>query len=277
MVVLLSLGSALAYGLSDFIGGLLSRRTSPWAIAVSGQAAATVLTTLLALAVDGDPQPTDWWWAALAGVGSGAGAGFLYRGLASGRMGVVAPVSAVGAALLPVVVGIALGERPSLLTWIGVGCALPAIWLVSRTTDDAGTGGATAGLLDGVLAGLGFGLLFAALGQVGDDSGFGPLALTQAVAVVATVALAVALRAAWLPRDRAAAVGASIGVLSTAATVLFQLATRTGLLAVAAVLTSLYPALTVLLATLVLREPIGRAQGIGLGLAALAVALVAAG
>lgn len=279
MVVVLALGASLAYGLSDFVGGLLSRRTSPWAIAVVGQVVATVLTLALAVVVGGDPEPADWWWSALAGVGVGAGAGFLYRGLSAGRMGVVAPVSAVGAALLPVLVGLGTGERPSAITWLGVGCAFPAIWLVSRT-DGAASGTAAAGgsgFLDGVLAGVGFGLLFAALGQVPDTAGFGPLTLTQGVSVLATIALAVCLRESWVPRDRWVLGGGVVGLLGTGGTVSFQLATQTGLLTIAAVVTSLYPALTVLLATLVLRERIGRIQGVGLALAAAAVSLVAAG
>jgi len=275
VVVVLALGSALAYGLSDFIGGFASRRASPWAVAVVGQASSAVCVLVAALLLGGSAVPADWAWAALAGVGSGAGAGFLYRGLSAGRMGVVAPVSAVGAALLPVLVGVAIGERPSLLTWHGVACAFPAIWLVSRSDQPATVRGGD-GLVDGVLAGAGFGVLFAALDQVHAEAGFGPLVLTQAVAVVSTAVLAASLSAGWTPgRSSLPAVWA--GVLSALANVLFLLATQTGLLAVAAVLTSLYPALTVLLAALVLREAIGRVQSVGLLLALTAVTLVAAG
>jgi len=278
--VVLALGCALAYGLSDFIGGILARRISAWTVAVVAHSVATVLTLGLVLATAGDPTGADWAWSALAGVGTGAGAGFLYRGLAAATMTVVAPVSALLAALLPVLVGVLTGDRPSTVTWVGVAIALPAIWLVSQVHEDIDPDRQQAhrgGLVDGVLAGLGFGVLFAALGQVPADAGFGPLALTQAMAVLATVALAVALRAAWVPRDRTALRAAGIGVLGMGATVLFLLATQTGLLTVAAVLSSLYPATTVLLAAAVLRERIERVQGVGLALAGLAVALVAAG
>lgn len=281
MVVLLSLGSALAYGLSDFIGGLLSRRISPWSVAVVGQTTAAVLTIGLALVIGGEPTASDWWWSALGGIGSGTGAAILYRGLGAGSMAVVAPVSALFAALVPALVGVFTGERPELLTWLGIACALPAIWLVSMVEDhpDSGPVGRrrSAELVDGVLAGLGFGLLFAALGQVPEEAGFGPLALTQVVAVVSTIVLAIALGAPWWPRDRSAARAVSVGLLGTAATAMFLLATQTGLLTVAGVLSSLYPATTVLLAALVLHERIGRAQGVGLVLAVTAVALVAAG
>lgn len=276
MVVLLALGSALAYGLADFVGGLLSRRTGVWSVAAVGQATSTVCTAVVALLVTGDPGAGDWIWGATAGVGSGVGTVFLYRGLASGRMSVVAPLSAVGAALLPVLVGIAAGERPAALTWLGVGCAFPAIWLVSRTRDGT-TPPARGGVVDGLLAGVGFGVLFTTLGQVPDSAGLGPLALAQAVSVVVIVAIAVTLRSSWLPRDRFAAAAGVAGLLGAVATGLFLLATQSGLLAVAAVLSSLYPAATVLLAALVLHERIGRAQGLGLLLAATAVGLVAAG
>jgi uncharacterized membrane protein len=136
MAVVLALFSAVAYGLSDFVGGLLSRRTSAWAVAVVGQASSTVVTATLALVVPGAPRPVDFAWALLAGVGTGMGTGFLYRGFSSGRMSVVAPVSAVGAALVPVLVGAVTGERPTLLVWAGVVAALPGIWLVASTPED---------------------------------------------------------------------------------------------------------------------------------------------
>jgi drug/metabolite transporter (DMT)-like permease len=290
MAVLLALVSALAYGLSDFLGGILSRRTSAWAVAVVAQLSSAVCTALLALAVPGDPVGADFGWAALAAVGSGAGAGFLYRGFATGRMGVVAPISAVGAALVPALVGAATGERPAPLVWAGMVAALPAIWLVSRTPGDrlagddrAGDGGSSergrsaAGVVDGVLAGLGFGLLFAALGQVPDSAGWWPLALCQALSVLAVVAVATALRGDWWPRGRTVRLAVFAGPLGATATGAFLLASQQGYLAVAGVLASLYPASTVLLAAMLLHEKVHRAQGVGLGLCALAVVLVAGG
>jgi len=276
--ILLALGCAVAYGLSDFVGGVLSRRTSMWAVAVAAQMMAAVVTTGLALVFTGDVEPADWFWALVAGVGGGAGTVFLYRGLGSGRMGVVAPLSAVGTALVPLAVGVAAGERPGALTWTGVVLALPAVWMVARTPE-AGpvTGSAVDDMANGLSAGLGFGVLFAALGQVPDQAGLGPLALTQWTAVGVTIAVALALGAAWVPRDRAALTAASAGVLSSAATLMFLLSTQSGLLTVAGVLAALYPAVTVVLAAIVLREAIHRHQAVGLALTAVAVALVAAG
>jgi drug/metabolite transporter (DMT)-like permease len=291
MAVLLALCSALAYGLSDFLGGIVSRRTSAWPVAVVAQTSSACCTALVAFFVHGSPSPADFWWALLAGVGSGMGAAFLYRGFAGGRMSVVAPVSAVGAALVPVLVGVVTGERPAPLVWVGVVAALPAIWLVSSTpappsapAEDLPVGGAeparpgfAAGLLDGVLAGVGFGVLFAALGQVPESSGWWPLAFCQAVAVPAVVVLAVAVGASWVPRGRTVRLAAFAGPLGATATGLFLLSSQQGFLTVAGVLASLYPASTVLLAAVVLHEKVHRAQGVGLGLCALAVVLVAGG
>ena len=282
MAVVLALVSALAYGLSDFVAGLLSRRTSAWSVAVVGQTSAALCTTLLALWVRGHPSPADFGWALLAGAGSGFGAGFLYRGLGSGRMSVVAPVSAVGAALVPVLAGAVTGERPAALVWLGMVVALPGIWLVSSAPPEPGTPGRprarlAEGLVDGVLAGLGFGLLFAALGQVPDSAGLWPLTVAQAGAVPTVMLLATALRAHWRPRGRTVRWAVLVGPLGATATAAFLLASQRGYLAVAGVLASLYPAVTVLLAATALREHVHRLQGVGLALCVTAVVLVVGG
>jgi drug/metabolite transporter (DMT)-like permease len=276
VALVLSLCSAVAYGISDFAGGLLTRRASVWAVAATSQATATALALAAAAGAPGDVGGGAISWGALAGVGCGAGNVFLYRGLAGGRMAVVAPLSAIASAGLPVLVAVAGGERPGPLPAIGVLAALPAIWLVS-----AGGGGPRgarrADLANGLLAGLGFGVQFSALGQIPRDAGLAPLAVSQVVSVAAIVLGAAALSAPWLPRDRASRLGAIPGLLAGAATLSFQLAAQRGLLAIAAVVASLYPAVTVLLAALLLRERIGRAQGAGLALAAAAVVLIASG
>jgi len=279
VTVLLSLMAAAAYGLGDFNGGIFSKRGGPWAVSLVTVLTSTGLVLGFALLVGGDPTSADLAWGLVAGIGNGFGTAFLYRGLASGRMGVVAPVSGVGAVLVPVAVGVATGERPAAMVWIGVVLALPAIVLVSRepvrALDDPPAPGS--GLLDGILAGLGFGFLFAALGQVPEGAGFLPLAVNQLVAAVVIVLVAMALRQDWVPRNRWALGGVISGALGALATGMFQVATQQGYLSVAAVITSLYPAFTVLLAALVLREPVHRAQAVGLGLCTAAVVLVALG
>jgi len=274
--VVLALAAALAYGLSDFLGGVLSRRASSWSVALVAQAVGAVGLALAAWRIPADPSGTALLWGAASGIGSGLGTAFLYRGLAAGAMNVVAPLSALGAALVPVVVGVSLGERPAVTAWVGVACAFPAIGLVSRS--GAGHGGprsAAAGVRDGLLAGASFGVLFVALGQVPASAGLWPLALGQCVAL-AVIATGAAVAGAPV-RGVGQAVGAGsalVGLCSALATLLYQLAARAQLVSMAAVITSLYPALTVALAALVLQERVNRRQGLGLGLAAAAVALV---
>ncbi len=272
--LLLALGAAAAYGVSDFVGGLSSRRTSPWPVTALASAAGGVCALIGAGLVPSDAGPVDLAWGAVAGVGTGLGGAFLYRGLARGRMGVVGPVSAVGAALLPTLVGLLLGERLGVLTWAGVLVALPGIWLVAREP-----GARTdAGLVDGLLAGAGFGVLFAATGQVPEGAGLWPLVVTQVVGLVSVVALARALHEPWLSRDRVVLVGGSVaGTLTFLALVGLLLATQQGLLTVSAVLASLYPAVTVVLARVLLAERLHRSQVGGLLLCGVAVVCVALG
>jgi len=278
IAVLLALLGAAAYGVSDFLGGIFGKRASPWAVAATGGIGGALVALVMTAVDPGSPTGADLAWGAAAGIGNGTGTAFLYRGLSSGRMGVVAPVSGVLAVILPVAVGVATGERPGLLVWLGIAAAVPAIWLVAR---EPGAGPATgpggSGLRDGALAGLGFGALFTCLGQVPEGAGFSPLVLNQAVAVVVIAFAASLLHASWVPRDQASWGGALDGLLGGLATAAFLLATHHGLLSVSAVLTSLYPAITVLLAALVLHERVHRAQAWGLGLCGAAVVLVALG
>jgi drug/metabolite transporter (DMT)-like permease len=276
VTVVLALAGAAFYGLSDFVGGLASRRTSAWSVALVASLAGAAFVAVAALATGGDPTPSAFLWGLAAGVGNGFGTAFLYRGLAGGKMAVVAPISAIGAVVVPVVVALATGERPSGLVWLGFAAALPGVWLVSREPDEA-VSPATGGVLDGVLAGFGFGGLFAALGQIPESAGLLPLAFNQLVGAVIVVGIALMLRAPWVPRERPALAGVACGALGASATIAFLLAAQQGALAVAAVLASLYPAVTILLAATVLRERIHRGQAVGLLLCGLAVGLVAGG
>jgi len=275
-IVFLSLSSAIAFGLSDFVGGVLTRRASVWAVAATSQATAAVLAVGVVSATGGDPDVDAFLWGTLAGVGSGAGNVLIFRGLAGGRMAVVAPLSAIITAALPVLVGLIMGERPGMLAITGVLIAMPAIWLVSGGGCALGSING-AGVVNGLGAGVGFGVQFSALGQIPPQAGMIPLAVSQVVSVIAIVLGAITLAAPWIPRDRFSRLGAVAGVLAGAAAVCFQLAAQYGLLTIAGVLASLYPAVTVLLAAMVLRERIHAVQALGLTFAATAVALIAAG
>jgi drug/metabolite transporter (DMT)-like permease len=273
--ILLALCSAAAYGTSDFLGGLLAGRISAWRSAFAVQLFGGLALLLIALLSGGHLDAGGLGWAALSGLGTGLGVAFLYRGLAAGQMGVVAPISGVGAAVLPAVVGLLSGDHPSTLSWVGIVLALPAIYLVAL--GPGGESGGPAGILDGVLAGLGFGLGFTAFAQIGGGAGAWPVAVQEIVAAATVAAAALVAREAWLPRTPAAALGVVPGVLGGGANLLFLASTHHGMLTVSAVISSFYPAATVVLAVAVLRERVGRGQALGLGMCAAAVALVAAG
>jgi drug/metabolite transporter (DMT)-like permease len=278
MGVLLALGGALAYGLSDFLGGFAARRTSAWTVAFVGSLAGLAFVALAHLVLGGDPTAADLAWGAAAGVGNGLGTAFLYRGFASGRMGVVGPISSVGAALVPVAVGLLLGERPTHLVWFGIVAAVPGIWMVSQEPGSMETETASSsGVPDGVIAGLGFGSLFACLGQVPDSAGLLPLVVNQTVALLAIVVTATLAHAPWVPRARASLIGVACGGLGATATVFFLLAAQRGQLAVTSVLTALYPAVTILLAATLLKEHVHRLQALGLLLCGCTVTLIAVG
>lgn len=284
MAILLALLSAVAYGTADYIGGVVAGRASAWQVAVVVMVSATLASLPVALLVGGEPVASDWLLSFGGGAAAGTGTAFLYRGLARGRMTVVATLSGVIAALIPVVVGLVQGDRPSSLALLGIICALPAIVLVAGGggEDETASGAAPTessrgAVLDGLIAGTGFGLLFAATGSLSEDAGLLPVPALELGGVLGIVIVAILLREDWVPRDPAAWQSWPSGVLGFAAVALVTIASREGLLAVVAVIASLYPAFTVLLAAVFLGERVARLQAIGLALAAAAVALVAAG
>jgi len=279
VAILLSLLSAAAYGTSDFVGGIAASRLPPWTVSMLSNLVGGLACVAVALASAGAVTGPDLAWAGLAAVGNVVGTTFLYRGMNAGRMGVVAPVSGVCAALVPAIVGVAGGERPGLAALVGVVLALPGIWLVSTGSppeDSEVRSGVGAGVADGLVAGTGFGVLFVALAQASEGSGLWPVAVNQLIAAALVVGLASALRVTWRPRRDGSVTAGVAGLLGTAATAAFLVATRHGYLTVTSVISALYPAATVLLAAVVLRERIGRGQAAGLVLCATAVAFVAA-
>ena len=274
MGILLGLAAALLYGGSDFSGGLASRRFGPVRVTVLGAAVSTVLAWA-ALIVSGGPGPDlrAIAWGLASGLAGGAGTLVLYRGLARGQMSVVGPVSAVGAAVVPVAAGVALGEHPSVLAVAGVLVSLPAIVLVAASGSVRGKLGA--GLSDGLAAGLAFGILFIGLAQAGRNAGLWPVASEQTGALLPVLAVAVKSRVPLRIPVRAAGLPVLAGASGTAATLTYFYATHFSMLAIAAVLVSLYPGFTVLLARVILHERFSHAQRAGLGLCALAVAAIA--
>ena len=277
MGILLGLAAALLYGGSDFSGGLASRRLGSLQVTVTGSAVATVLAwATLILAGGPGPSFRPVAWGLASGLAGGAGTLALYRGLARGQMSVVGPVSAVGAAVVPVAAGVAMGERPSVLAIAGVLVSLPAIVLVAASGSVRGKlGAAPKGLLDGLVAGLAFGILFIGLAQAGRNAGLWPVASEQTGALLITLAVAVKTRAPLRIPVRAAGLPVLAGAAGMAATLAYFYATHYSMLAIAAVLVSLYPGVTVMLARAVLHERFTPAQRAGLGLATLAIIAIA--
>ncbi|HEX5495528.1 MAG TPA: DMT family transporter [Mycobacteriales bacterium] len=279
MAVLLAFLAAVSYGSSDFIAGLVSRRIGPLLVLVIGQAAGLVLLLVILPVFGGAPAVRPMAWGVLAGAGATVGTLALYRGLGTGRMNVVAPLSGVGAAALPVLAGVALGERLGARSVAGVVLAIAAIVAVCSGARGRRTDRVTErlGVREGLAAGAGFALLFVALQRAGTDNGLWPLLAAQvsALAALASFGLATGRRLRPVRAELPATVAA--GLLGVTAVLLFVLATGHGLLSIVAVVTALYPAVTVLLAVAVLREPVARIQFAGLVAAAVGVALIVSG
>jgi uncharacterized membrane protein len=276
VAILLALLSALSYGTGDFTAGLASRRVPAGLVTAVAQTIG-LLAALLAVALFAGvgPRASALGWGALSGVGSAVGTLALYRGLGTSRMTVVATLSGVLTAVIPVIAGVALGNTLSVVAAVGIVIAVPAILLVSWQPGSTDANG----VLYGTLAGLGFAFLFIALDRAGTRSGAWPLVPGQFVSVVLLAPLALrALRRPERSSGRTAVLlMVATGVLSATANLLFLAATGHGQLAIVAVLSAFYPAVTVLLARAFLAEHWTRSQVIGLLASALAVVLVSVG
>jgi drug/metabolite transporter (DMT)-like permease len=276
MAVILALCSAATYGVGDFCGGMAARRVASTTVLLWSHLLGLALLLAAAPFVGGEVTARAWIAGGLGGLAGAAGVGLLYQGLSVGPMSVVAPITALLSGLVPVVVGVVQGDRPSLTVLVGMAAALVAIVLVSaegggrlRPSDWRGVGFALG-------AGLGFGVFFVALSYAGDDSGIWPLvaARTASVTVVGSLALlGYVARAA--PRRQALSLTAVAGTLDAAANVFYLLAIREGLLSVVSVLTALYPVGTILLARIVLKERFAPLQRAGMLIAAPAAILMA--
>jgi drug/metabolite transporter (DMT)-like permease len=279
MAVIFGLAAAISYGVADFIGGLVTKRTSVFAVVFWSQVAGTLLIAIALPLFGGEPTLEAIGWGAASGVAGGVGVLFLYRGLARGRMSVVAPLTAVEAASIPVLYGFVTGERPSAMAIIGVGVALAAVYLVSSSPLPIDPEGEEipSGITDALAAGLGFGAFFIFLGVAGENSGMWPLVGARAASISTAMIGAVLLHGS-LKAQRSSRTGiVAAGCLDVVANIFYILSTRRGLLALAAVLTSLYPAATVVCARIVLNELVHRRQMVGLAFVFAAIALIGFG
>jgi drug/metabolite transporter (DMT)-like permease len=275
LTVVLGLASAAAWGAADFGGGLTGRRAPVMGVLAAAQAIGAG-AALLIMILRGDAPPTfhDATWAVAAGVCGAVGLAALYRGLAGGRMGIVAPVTGVLAAAIPVVVGIALAGLPGPLRIVGFGLGIAAVILVS-SADDGSTGRRGLGLALG--AGTALGLYNVAISRASPAGTFGVLVVSRLTATLVVILLARAGRSPTRLAPRVLPAAAVVGLLDMAGNAAFIVAAQVGRLDVAGLLSSLYPVSTVILAVVFLGERVTRAHAAGILVAGAAVALIALG
>jgi drug/metabolite transporter (DMT)-like permease len=278
MSILLALSSAIVYGVGDYCGGRASRFHPSAIVTLVGQVISLVLV-VAAVAVMGTPMPdaATLAWGIVAGAAGAVGLACLYHAFAHGAMTVVAPISAVVGAVLPVVVGLATGERPETIAYIGIALAICSVALVSgaigkheRPTPRRIMGFAVA-------AGTGFGILFVALDRADPDSGLWPLVAARSSSVPLLIVIVLVSGAKLGQQRRQLRLAYVAGGLDMAANVLYLEAVRGGLLSVVAVVSSLYPASTVMLAFIFDRERVNRWQAAGMAAAAAALVMVTLG
>jgi drug/metabolite transporter (DMT)-like permease len=294
LAIVLALASAIGYGSSDFAAGLASRSASVIQVTLFASAvSALVVAAALPFAASPAPSATALAWGFVAGLGGTLGAFALYLGFRHAAFSVAGPISAVASAGFSVLAGLLYGERPTALALTGIALALPAIVGVSASAAAAGDepvepetaargqpaarGRPAAGVALGLVAGAFFALLFIGLDRAGSGSGLWPVAACAAGEVTAALAAAVAARTFRLPGARSRRLAVITGAAAAAGTILFFLATHQGFLAVTAVLTSLYPAVTIVLARVMLGERLTVLRLAGLGLAGVCVSLIAVG
>jgi uncharacterized membrane protein len=310
LAIILALASAIGYGGSDFAAGLASRSASVIQVTLLAAAASVVVVAAaLPFAVHHAPTAAALAWGAVAGLSGTAGAFALYLGFRHAAFSVAGPLSAVGAAGFSVLAGLLLGERPSALAMAGILLALPAIVGVSASAASAspgpgtvaadtqgtagtGAGGArgavaadtrgapgrpAAGVAAGLVAGAGFALLFIGLNRAGSGSGLWPVAASQVAELGVAGGVAAVTGNFRRPGRRPGRFAVITGVAGAVGTILYFFATHDGFLAVTAVLTSLYPAITIVLARVMLGERLTGLRLAGLSLAAACVALIAVG
>jgi drug/metabolite transporter (DMT)-like permease len=275
------LTSAVGYGVSDFVGGLASRRVAALRVVLVSYPVAMVLLTVIALFVGGHVSPAAVLWGGLCGISQAFGVWWFYAALGAGPISVVSPLTAVLVAGVPVGVGLVLGERPTAVAVVGIVLALVAVLLVSREVRDDDPArqhrftAKVAWLTVG--SGLAFGLNFVMIAQAPVEANVWPLVFARISASAVVVLIALITRNFTAPNGTPLRLALAAGVIDTIANVAMLLALHVSLLSLAGVLMSLYPAATVVLALVVLKEKVTRWQAAGMVLALAAVALIAGG
>ncbi|MCZ3389503.1 MAG: DMT family transporter [Actinomycetia bacterium] len=273
--ILLALGSSIAFGLTDFLGGLAARRAHIFLLGALTQPLGLVILLLVAPLVGGTVTSEVWFWGAVSGLGGAFAYVMLFRALAIGPMSVASPISALVAVVLPVLAGLAFGERLPPLGWVGIAVGMVAVVMVSQVHEDAPHPVSLRVLLLAFGAGVFISVFLVALERAPDDSGLWPLVVVRIITSVLLVSAALGTRVLTRPSRDVVWLGTTSTLLDVAATAMFIFATREGLLTVVAVITALYPAATVIMARFVLKEHLQAMQRWGLALAAVSVAVLA--
>ncbi|RDI68961.1 DMT family transporter [Nocardia pseudobrasiliensis] len=282
--VLLALLAAVGYGVSDFVGGVASRRVAALRIVIVSYPLSVLLMLAIAPLVDARLDTAALAWGAAAGVASGLAVWWFYAALASGPMAVVSPLTAVLVAGVPVVIGLLSGERADPPAYVGIGCAVVAVALVSKESPDDVTEEITGGrelrfdrrvALLTVGSGIAFGFAFVFLHESAGPAGLWPLVSSRVAATLVVWTAAVATGHFQAPTGKPLRLAAYVSVLDVIANVAMLYAFHGSLLSLVSVIGSLYPAATVLLAMVLLGERVGPLQQIGMVLALGSVALIA--
>ncbi len=269
-----ALSAAASWGSGDFTNGLVVRRVGLLRTVLISYSVGLLALVGVALArLEVLPPLIDLVWGALAGLAGMAGLGFLLRGFSTGRMGIVAPVSAVLATSIPVVFAALTEGLPREIQLLGFGVALVSIWLLSRPEP---LGGRPAGLGMALAAGLGFAGFFILLDQIGENAVFWPLIAGRLAACAVLAAFALSTRRPISPPRSLLGLLVLAGVLDVSGNLFFLLAVQSGRLDIAVVLGSLYPAVTATLALLIAKEHLARLQMLGVVGAILAIILITA-
>lgn len=278
MDIALALCAAVVYGIADYCGGRASRSVSAITVTFVGQAAAMVVLTAFVL-IAGTPVPpaSDFIWGAIAGIAGSTGLLAFYRAMGSGFMTVVAPVSAVTATAVPVVIGLATGEKPGVLALCGIPFALVAIALVSDVLGPHHRRAPRSVVAMAFVSGLTFGSLFVILGHTDDAGGLWPIVAMRFASVPYMFIVVRAMKRPMAEVRGNLRVIVASGILDSTANGLYVLAVRHGLMSIVATVNSFYPASTLLLATKVDRERVHRSQAVGLALAACSLLLITLG
>ena len=269
-IVLIAVATILI-GTADFFGGVASRHAPPATVAAWSQGLGVPIIALAAIAIGGTLTIDDFWLGLVAGMGSALGVTALYRGFAVSSVGIVAPVAATTAAVVPIVVGLATGERPGVTIGAGIVCAVIAVFLVGYVP---GSRLQTAAVMHGLVSGVGFAVMVIAYAGTSPDSGVWSAVVGRSTAAL-VAALVVAVTGGTLVIVRTARTSTALsGVLAAVGMAAFVTVSQTADLVVLGVALGLFPVVTVVLAAAFLRERLALTQWIGVALAALAVALI---